>query len=66
MPKILTDKKMTLITLHLPKPLLDKIDELVKSHVFPSRSEAIRFAIIKMLQDRLDHIIKEKPITAIA
>ena len=38
------DEKMILVTLHVPKPLLDMIDDLVKRGVFLTRSEALREA----------------------
>ena len=42
-------EKMVLISVHLPKPMLEELDELVKKGVFPSRSEAIRIAIRDLL-----------------
>lgn len=46
-------EKMVLISFHLPKSMLDELDELVKMGKFPNRSEAIRVAI-------RDLILREK------
>jgi len=48
-------EKMVLISVHIPKPLLDIIDDLVRQGVYPSRSEAIRDAIRLLLQHFKDH-----------
>ncbi|MFP3044956.1 MAG: ribbon-helix-helix domain-containing protein [Thermocladium sp.] len=45
MPKTKSKEKMVLISVHLPKQILEELDELVKKGIFPSRSEAIRIAI---------------------
>jgi len=45
MPKTKSKEKMVLISVHLPKQMLEELDDLVKKGVFPSRSEAIRIAI---------------------
>lgn len=45
MPKTKREQEMPIISIHINKPLLDALDELVMRGVFPSRSEAIRFAI---------------------
>jgi len=49
MPKSKAKEKMTLISVHIPKQMLEELDELVKNGVFPSRSEAIRIAIRDLL-----------------
>jgi len=36
---------MVLISVHLPRQMLEELDDLVKQGKFPSRSEAIRVAI---------------------
>jgi len=41
--------KMILISLHVPQRMFEKLDELVKSGIFPSRSEAIRHALRELL-----------------
>ncbi len=45
MPKMVSKDKMILISVHLPKEMLQELDELVKQGRFPSRSEAIRIAV---------------------
>ena len=40
---------MKLITLHLPQPYIDALDQLVKEKYYPNRAEAIRTAIRDML-----------------
>jgi len=52
MPRMVSKDKMILISMHLPKEMLQELDELVKQGRFPSRSEAIRIAV-------RDLIIKE-------
>lgn len=42
---------MRMITVFVPDPYLESIDLLVMEDQFPSRSEAIRYAIRKFLQD---------------
>ena len=45
MPKTKAKEKMVLISVHLPKQMLDDLDVLVSQGKFPSRSEAIRVAV---------------------
>jgi len=49
MPRRKGTNKMELVSMHIQKQALEEIDELVKQGVFPSRSEAIRYAIRKLL-----------------
>ncbi|MCG2887558.1 MAG: ribbon-helix-helix domain-containing protein, partial [Vulcanisaeta sp.] len=42
-------EKMVLISVHIPKQMLEELDEFVRQGVFPSRSEAIRIAIRDLL-----------------
>jgi len=49
MPKSKAKEKMILISVHVPKQILEELDELVKKGIFPSRSEAIRIAIRDLL-----------------
>jgi len=49
MPRRKGTNTMELISVHIQKQALEEIDELVKQGVFPSRSEAIRYAIRKLL-----------------
>jgi len=48
-------EKMELISFHLPKPLLDMIDDLVRRGIYPNRSEAIRDAIRLLLAHLGNH-----------
>jgi len=45
MPRTKAQEKMVLLSVHLPKQLLEELDRLVAEGVFPSRSEAIRTAV---------------------
>jgi Arc/MetJ-type ribon-helix-helix transcriptional regulator len=49
MPRRKGTNTMVLVSMHIQKQALEEIDELVKQGVFPSRSEAIRYAIRKLL-----------------
>jgi Arc/MetJ-type ribon-helix-helix transcriptional regulator len=49
MPRRKGTNTMELVSVHIQKQALEEIDELVKQGVFPSRSEAIRYAIRKLL-----------------
>ena len=42
-------EKMVLISVHVPKQMLDELDRLVQDGRFPNRSEAIRVAIRDLL-----------------
>lgn len=37
--------EMKVVTVHLPEPYLQAIDELVKRRLYPNRAEAIRMAL---------------------
>jgi len=53
MPKTVSERKMVLVSLHIPVQMLQELDDLVKTGAYPSRSEAIRIAI-------RDLILREK------
>ena len=38
-------KRMKVVSVHLPEPYLDALDELVKKKLYPNRAEAIRMAV---------------------
>jgi len=40
---------MKLITLHLPEPYIEALDNLVKEKYYPNRAEAIRTAVRDLL-----------------
>jgi len=44
-------EEMVLISLYVPKRVIEKIDELVSQGMFHSRSEVIRMAIEEYLED---------------
>jgi len=37
--------RLVLVTVHLPKIYVDKLEELVRRRLYPNRSEAIRMAV---------------------
>ncbi len=49
MPRGKGANKMELVSVHIQRQALEEIDEMVKQGMFPSRSEAIRYAIRKLL-----------------
>jgi len=61
MPRSITNRKMVLISVHVPKKLLDAIDELIYQGLIPNRSEAIRMALILFLERALPKQSLEKP-----
>jgi Arc/MetJ-type ribon-helix-helix transcriptional regulator len=50
MPRTKAQEKMVLLSVHLPKQLLEEIDNLVAQGLFPSRSEAIRTAVWELVR----------------
>jgi Arc/MetJ-type ribon-helix-helix transcriptional regulator len=40
---------MVLVSLHMPKPVVEALDELVRLGVVPNRSEAIRQAVTEYI-----------------
>lgn len=57
------EKKLTLISLHVPKVYLKLIDELVELGLYPSRAEAIRVAIRDLIhkdREMVFQLIKRK------
>jgi Arc/MetJ-type ribon-helix-helix transcriptional regulator len=59
MPRRKGTNTMELVSVHIQKQALEEIDELVKQGVFPSRSEAIRYAIRKLLAKELKRPIND-------
>jgi len=49
MPRSKSGVRMMLISVHIPRRMLEGLDELAKSGLFPSRSEAIRVAVRDLL-----------------
>lgn len=54
----LEEKKMRLLTVHLPETYINAIDTLVQQDVFPNRSEAIRVAVRDLLKAELGGFVK--------
>ncbi|AFA38760.1 putative transcriptional regulator [Pyrobaculum oguniense TE7] len=55
-------EKMVLISMHLPQKMLQQIEELVRSDLYPNRSELIRSAIRELLlKHKTGATQKEKP-----
>jgi antitoxin ParD1/3/4 len=53
MYRIASVKRMKLITLYLPEPYLEALDELVTKRYYPHRAEAIRVAIRDLISMEL-------------
>jgi len=51
-------EEMVLISLYVPKHVIEKIDDLVRQGAFKSRSEFIREAIEEYLEDLDQNIMK--------
>jgi Arc/MetJ-type ribon-helix-helix transcriptional regulator len=41
---------MVLVSVHLPRRVLEELDALVRSGVYPSRSEAVREALRRFIE----------------
>ena len=46
------DVRTQIVSFHVPKALLEALDRLVEAGVFNNRSEAIRFALYRLLLDQ--------------
>jgi len=55
MPKKDPNSRMVLISVHIPKRILDAVNSLVKEGILPNRSEAIRMALVMLLEWKLFH-----------
>ena len=53
MSPIVSVKELKLITLYLPEPYLEALDELVSKRYYPHRAEAIRVAIRDLISTEL-------------
>lgn len=58
MPRSKSQDKMSLISVHVPKKMLEELDDLVRRGIFPNRSEAIRAALRDLLYKE---VFKSKP-----
>lgn len=59
MPRNKNQDKMLLISVHIPKKMLEEFDDLVRRGIFPNRSEAIRAALRDFLYNR--ELYRPKP-----
>ena len=53
-------KKMKLITCHIPEAYLSGIEELVNMNLYPNRSEVIRVAIRDLLKTELSTLLRKE------
>jgi len=60
MPKTKASEKMVLISVHIPKQMLEELDELVRRGIYPSRSEAIRIAIRDLIMKHIELLRKKQ------
>ncbi|MDJ0270021.1 MAG: ribbon-helix-helix domain-containing protein [Aigarchaeota archaeon] len=44
---------MKVVTVHLPEPYLEAIDELVRRRLYPNRAEAIRMAVRDFIREEV-------------
>ena len=51
---------MKVVTVHLPEPYVEAIDELVRRKVYPNRAEAIRMAVRDFLIEELPRTVVRK------
>ena len=50
MSRTKAQEKMVMVSVYIPKQLLEELDELVAQGLFPSRSEAVRVAVAELLR----------------
>ncbi len=55
------EKKMKLITCHLPEAYIEGLDRLISQDSYPNRSEAIRVAVRDLLKSELGGFVKLSP-----
>ncbi len=48
------DSRTHIVSFHIPRALLDALDQLVEMGVFNNRSEAIRTALFNLLREHRD------------
>lgn len=53
---------MSLISVHVPKRMLEELDELVRRGIYPNRSEAIRAAIRELLYKESLKPVAKQPV----
>ncbi|MCS7105270.1 MAG: ribbon-helix-helix domain-containing protein [Thermofilaceae archaeon] len=57
-----SEARTHIVSFHIPRALLDALDELVEVGVFNNRSEAIRTALFNLLREHKD-LIERKQMT---
>ena len=62
MPRNKGQEKMSLISVHVPKRMLEELDELVRRGIYPNRSEAIRAAIRELLYKESLKPVAKQPV----
>jgi len=65
MPRMVSKDKMILISVHLPRQMINELDEMVKQGRFPSRSEAIRIAVRDLIHREIGLREREEQLRAI-
>ncbi len=60
MPRTKSKDKMELISVHIPKKMLDELERLVEMGKYPNRSEAIRDAIRRLIDQNADSLREDK------
>ena len=55
MPRKKAEERMPVVSMHMPEELLEEVDGLVRQGLFPSRGEAIRFAVWELIREKLQH-----------
>ncbi len=62
MPRTKSKDKMELISVHIPKKMLDELERLVEMGKYPNRSEAIRDAIRRLIDQNADSLREGKAV----
>jgi len=44
-------RRMRLVSVWIPRPIIEKMDRLVECGVFPSKSELIRYALMRYISE---------------
>jgi Arc/MetJ-type ribon-helix-helix transcriptional regulator len=47
----ITKERSIIISMHMPKKMIEELDALVEKGIMPSRSEAIRYAVVFLLNN---------------
>jgi Arc/MetJ-type ribon-helix-helix transcriptional regulator len=66
MPRTKSEEKMVLISVHIPRRMLEELDELARSGLFPSRSEAIRVTVRDLLIKEREKRVRREARTVVS